>query len=64
MSALDVFVLKNSTEKEKFVKTIFYILPTSGAQMTMDRAIATGRETDGTPPVAGNSGRRIIGTFR
>ena len=61
---LDVFVLKNSTEKEKFVKRIFYILPTSGAQMTVDRAIATGRETDGTPPAAGNSSRRIIETLR
>lgn len=30
----------------------------------MDRAIATGRETDGTPPATGNSARRIIGTLR
>ncbi|KAJ9492637.1 hypothetical protein VN97_g590 [Penicillium thymicola] len=41
---------KIQPKKENFVKRIFYIQSTSGAQMTMDRAIATGRETNGTPP--------------
>lgn len=65
MSAFGCFYAGKFNRKKKFhPENSFYIQSTSGAQMTMDRAVATGRETDGAPPATGNSARRIIWTLR
>ena len=45
--------------RKKFIRILLHTT-NLGGQMTTDRAISTGRETDGAPPAAGNSARRTV----